>query len=73
MSWLFRYRIGNRNTNPTKLVLGSYPDLSLVNARKKREEEAKTKPPIVEQGKVYSGPTYDKVSVNVLELLVMLE
>ncbi|MGI2000838.1 tyrosine-type recombinase/integrase [Shewanella frigidimarina] len=38
VSWLFRYRIGDRNTNPTKLVLGNYPDLSLVNARKKREE-----------------------------------
>lgn len=38
VSWLFRYRIGDRSTNPTKLVLGSYPDLSLANARKKREE-----------------------------------
>ncbi|MGI2172034.1 tyrosine-type recombinase/integrase [Shewanella sp. MF05960] len=38
VSWLFRYRVGDRSTNPTKLVLGSYPDLSLAKARKKRDE-----------------------------------
>lgn len=38
LNWLYRYRIGDRTTSPDTIVLGNYPDLSLANARKKRDE-----------------------------------
>jgi len=38
MNWLYRYRIGDRTTSPNTILLGSYPDLSLAKARKKRDE-----------------------------------
>ena len=36
--WLFRYRIGDRTTSPKQLTLGRYPDLSIAEARKKRDK-----------------------------------
>ncbi|WP_285163948.1 tyrosine-type recombinase/integrase [Shewanella goraebulensis] len=38
MNWLFRYRIGDRTSNPETIVLGNYPDLTIAKARKKRDE-----------------------------------
>ncbi|MCL1056821.1 site-specific integrase [Shewanella gelidimarina] len=35
--WLFRYRVGDRTTSPKQLALGKYPDLSIAEARKKRD------------------------------------
>jgi len=36
--WLFRYRVGDRTTSPKSLTLGKYPDLSIAEARKKRDK-----------------------------------
>jgi integrase len=38
LQWLFRYRLGGRETQPLTLVLGKYPDLTLAMARKEREQ-----------------------------------
>ncbi|MFJ5982379.1 tyrosine-type recombinase/integrase [Enterobacter cancerogenus] len=38
ISWFFRYRIGGRDSEPQRLTLGKYPDLSLRQARELRDQ-----------------------------------
>lgn len=38
LSWLYRYRLQGRNSNPKWLSLGSYPDTTLKQAREKRDQ-----------------------------------
>ncbi|CAM3981022.1 Putative prophage CPS-53 integrase [Vibrio aerogenes CECT 7868] len=37
IGWIYRYRLGGRETNPKLLGLGSYPETSLKQAREKRD------------------------------------
>ncbi|EDQ6557064.1 DUF4102 domain-containing protein, partial [Salmonella enterica subsp. enterica] len=38
ISWFFRYRIGGRDSEPQRLTLGKYPDMSLRQAREQRDQ-----------------------------------
>ncbi|WP_312740812.1 integrase arm-type DNA-binding domain-containing protein [Cedecea neteri] len=38
ISWFFRYRIGGRDSEPTRLTLGKYPDVTIKQARGLREQ-----------------------------------
>lgn len=38
VSWLFRYRLGGRDTEPFRLNLGKYPDVTLKQARELRDQ-----------------------------------
>lgn len=38
ISWFFRYRIGGRDSEPHRLTLGKYPDMSLKQARDVRDQ-----------------------------------
>ncbi|MGN5575905.1 tyrosine-type recombinase/integrase [Enterobacter sp. Lyrl_3] len=38
ISWFFRYRIGGRDSEPERLTLGKYPDMSLRQAREQRDQ-----------------------------------
>ncbi len=38
ISWIFRYRLGGRESNPQWIGLGKYPEISLQKARDKREQ-----------------------------------
>lgn len=38
IAWVYRYRLGGRDTNPKWLSVGSYPETSLKQAREKRDQ-----------------------------------
>lgn len=38
VAWVYRYRLGGRDTNPKWISLGSYPETSLKQARDKRDQ-----------------------------------
>lgn len=38
VSWFFRYRLGGRDTEPYRLNLGKYPDVTLKQAREMRDQ-----------------------------------
>lgn len=38
ISWFFRYRIGGRDSEPQRITLGKYPDMSLRQARELRDQ-----------------------------------
>lgn len=38
ISWVYRYRLGGRNTNPKWVGLGNYPETTLKQARDKRNQ-----------------------------------
>ncbi|GAB1623752.1 site-specific integrase [Agarivorans albus] len=38
ISWVYRYRLGGRKSNPKWVTLGTYPDTSIKQAREKRDD-----------------------------------
>jgi integrase len=38
IAWVYRYRLGGRNSNPKWLGLGNYPETSIKQAREKRDQ-----------------------------------